>query len=231
MNKVSSCAVLAMAIFLLCFAQSVRAQEFTAELVEATPPAELSPEVAKALSPKAIRITGPEGMLCEIWPSRQISVQAHPAQQLGVIYPEISEGAWIGVVRFLREAEDYRRQTVHPGVYTLRYALHPVDGNHLGVAPQRDFLLLVPADSDPAPAPMPAAQLYELSRRASGTTHPSVWSLVPPEGPKNSALPAVVHHPDEELWIVSFRINAQAEDQNTKEMILSLVIAGHAPEA
>lgn len=231
MNKLCSCTVTVMVFCWLCLAQSISAQEFTAELVEAAPPGELSPEIAKALSPKAIRVAGSEGLLCEIWPSRQVSVQANPAQQLGVIYSELSEGALIGVVRFLREAEDYRRQTVHPGVYTLRYALHPVDGNHQGVSPQRDFLLLVPADSDVAPAPIPSAQLYQLSSRASGTTHPSVWSLVPPEASRNSVLPAVAHHPDEDLWIVSFPVNAQAEGQNAKQLILSLVIAGHAPEA
>jgi hypothetical protein len=30
---------------------------------------------------------------------------------------------------------------------------------------------------------------------------------------------------------VSFPVNAQAEGQNAKQLILSLVIAGHAPEA
>ena len=34
----------------------------------------------------------------------------------------------------------------------MRYALMPDDGNHLGVAPNRDFLLLVRAADDPDPA-------------------------------------------------------------------------------
>ncbi len=231
MHRIRSSAFTALLVCLFSFLQSALAQGFKAEILEAAPPRELSTAIAETLSNRAIRISSPQGPLCEIWLTRRVLIRANPAQQLGVIYPQLSEGTLIGVVRFIREAEDYRRQTVRPGVYTMRYALHPVDGNHLGVSPQRDFLLLVPADSDTDSAPMPVAQLYEASDLASGTTHPSIWSLVPPEVSQDLELPAVAHRPDEELWLVSFRVEAQAEGQSATGMVLSLVIAGHAPEA
>lgn len=72
---------------------------------------------------------------------------------------------------------DFRRGRVKPGVYTLRYAQNPVDGNHQGVAPQRDFLLLAQTQADTSAANVARDELLALSRNALGTTHPTVWSL------------------------------------------------------
>jgi len=70
----------------------------------------------------------------------------------------------------------------------MRYALLPNDGNHLGVAPTRDFVLLVPVASDPDPArALSEAELIRLSLQASGTSHPAVFSMAPP----SSQLPSV----------------------------------------
>src|SRR5205807_123366 len=74
-----------------------------------------------------------------------------------------------------------RKQLIKPGVYTLRYALLPDNGNHMGVAPQRDFLLASPATDDQDAATVTIDQTLALSRKATGSNHPSVWSLGPPE--------------------------------------------------
>ncbi len=55
------------------------------------------------------------------------------------------------MVRFPQGMSDYRGQSLPPGVYTLRYQLLPQDGNHMGVAPNPDFLLASPAASDSRP--------------------------------------------------------------------------------
>ncbi len=65
-----------------------------------------------------------------------------------------------------------------PGVYTLRYGNYPVNGNHQGVAPQRDFLVLAPVALDKSgDAISDFDALMELSRKASGTPHPAVLSF------------------------------------------------------
>jgi hypothetical protein len=120
----------------------------------------------------------------------------------------------------------YRKQRVQPGVYTLRYALHPVDGNHMGVAPQRDFLLLAPAADDRSTEALNFDELMNLSHKVTGTRHPSVWSLVEPEDDPDS-LPALIHWEDEGLWILYLK--AQAGEG--VEFPLALVIVGYAPEA
>ena len=81
----------------------------------------------------------------------------------------------------------------------MRYALMPADGNHMGAAQYRDFILLVPlaADSDPAAQPS-FAEVVTLSRKASGTGHPAVFPLAAPE---SVAEPALAKDYDEN-WIL-----------------------------
>src|SRR3989449_6183513 len=114
---------------------------YTAEKFSAAPPAEVSAAVREVLSSDGIRVRGPKGPLCEIWLRKAIPLNANPSNELGIAFLEFAEGTLAAVVRFPADVTDYRQQHVKPGVYTLRYALNPVNGNHQGVAPQRDFLL------------------------------------------------------------------------------------------
>src|SRR3990172_627846 len=131
----------------------------------------------ETLAAEGVRVVGPEGPLCEIWLQKAVPTRSNAGMELGIAYPQIAEGTLVGAVRFLAETNDFRRLRVKPGVYTMRYALHPTDGNHMGVAAQRDFLLLAPAAADANPAGMTYNEAVALSRKASGTSHPSVWSL------------------------------------------------------
>src|ERR1700758_5521707 len=66
----------------------------------------------------------------------------------GALYPELTDGEFVGVVQFAQPFTDFRGQSVPAGLYSLRYQLLPQDGNHLGVAPNPDFLLAIPATAD-----------------------------------------------------------------------------------
>ena len=84
----------------------------------------------------------------------------------------------LGVIRFDAQGQDRRGQTIKPGVYTLRYGLIPINGDHQGAAPQRDFLVLSPAANDKDLNSTPAFDaLMDMSRKASGTPHPAVMSF------------------------------------------------------
>ena len=69
----------------------------------------------------------------------------------GVAYPNLAESTLIAVIHFPQAAADFRGHRIPAGFYTLRYAIMPNDGNHLGAAPNRDFLLVIPAESDTDP--------------------------------------------------------------------------------
>jgi hypothetical protein len=63
-------------------------------------------------------------------------------------------------------------------VYTLRYQLLPQDGNHMGVAPNPDFLLASPVAADSRPEQSYVyRKLVALSARSTGTNHPAVIAL------------------------------------------------------
>lgn len=206
------------------------AQGYVAEVVSAAPPEAVPAAVRALLGEGAIRISGPEGTFAELWLRRMIPAKAQPAPSLGVAYPRLIPGALVGVIRFAAEGLDYRGQRVQPGLYTLRYLLHPVDGNHTGVAPQRDFLLLAPSAQDQEPAALSFDALTALSGEAFGTGHPSVWSLpAPDDGP--GSFPALVHREDEGLWILYTRVTLEPEGGEPEEVPLALVVAGQAPEA
>jgi hypothetical protein len=214
----------------LPLAAAAGAQAYKAEVVAAEAPAEVAAGVKAELAPGASRVTGPDGVLCELWIRKSVPARAKPEAALGVNYAELSEGALLGVIRFARDAKDYRRQGVRAGVYTLRYALLPVDGNHMGVAPNRDFVLLSRAADDASAGGVGMEALLERSRKASGSSHPTIWALWAGDAPETS-LPAMQHEEEGDMWILVFRIKVQPEGGAEKELTIELVVSGSAPEA
>lgn len=191
----------------------------------AAPPSDLPAALQGAISSNAIQVSGASGPYCEIWLAKSVPTAPTPDTSLGVNFGQIPQGALIAVVKFDIQGADYRNQPIKPGVYTLRFGLQPVNGDHQGVSPYRDFLLAAPASADTSTAPVAPDALYNLSRKASGTGHPSVWSLVPAdEAP--ATLPAIAHQQEEsDQWVVFF----QAPLATPVKM--GLVVVGHATES
>ncbi len=219
--------------FLLTFAFALlaspraHAQGYTVEVTNDAPPESLAAAVRDTLAPKGLRVTTPTGPLCEIWLRKSVPGGA-ASQDLGVVYPQLQMGTLVGAVVFNPDIKDYRRQVVHSGVYTLRYALSPVNGNHQGVAPQRDFLVAIPADLDKDPAALNENQTIEASKKSTSTNHPSVWSLVPGDGAA-SAKPAMTQDTGADLWIVQFSVPIAAGGAPAP-VRMGLVVVGFGPE-
>ena len=214
-------------VLTFCGAARVSAQGYKVESAAIAAPAELSAAVRDALSPQALRVSGPGGVVCEIWLRKTVPGQA-AAQNLGVVYTQISEGTLVAAIRFPADLKDYRRQNVKAGVYTLRYALSPVNGNHQGVAPQRDFLLAIPTAADQDPVNVSQAQTIELSKKSTSTNHASVWCLMPGDGAAGAAA-AVTHDSDADLWIAQFSIPIAAGGA-AAPVRMGLVVVGFGPE-
>ncbi len=213
-----------------CVAESVSAQAYKAEVLSEAPPTELSGSVREALSPTVIRVSGPGGVICDIWLRKAVPGKANVLQSLGAVYPQLAEGTLVAVIRFPNAAKDYRKQPIKAGVYTLRYLLLPEDGNHMGVAAQRDFVLASPAESDGDSTTTSIEQTIALSRKSTGSKHPSVWSLGPAEDHPQS-LPSVFHLQDGDLWLVEFGLPLQTGTGDVSVLSMALVVVGSAPEA
>lgn len=145
-------------------------------------PPDGTPEgVGAALDPEGLRVVPDGEPPWELWlASGPPTGAAEPSGGLGRAFPDLPEGAFLGLLHLPEAWTEYSGRRVAPGLYTLRYLLRPEDGNHMGVSVYRDFLLLVPAADDPGPDASPGEdELIELSRGATGTRHPAVLALFP----------------------------------------------------
>jgi hypothetical protein len=140
-----------------------------------------SDALKKVLEPNGSRISIGGELYCEIWLRAGLPAGKTDAQ--GAMYTALGESVLVGVMTIVKPTTDFRGQAVKPGTYTLRYAVHPVDGNHLGISPIRDFLALVPVEIDQNPDAHPKfEELMKMSAKVAGTNHPAVISLVPAQG-------------------------------------------------
>lgn len=143
------------------------------------PPGGLSEAVKAALPAEGLAVEAGGKVAAEFWIRREIDKRDGGATKLGVEFASIPEGSLLGAVRFPEGFNDYKGDALPAGVYTLRYAVQPADGNHMGVSLHRDFVLLVPAADDPGAKPLAVADLHAASRKATGTKHPAVLAVFP----------------------------------------------------
>jgi hypothetical protein len=221
--SIRSVAVIIASVFVL--AGGAQAQGYKVEALNEPPPQDLAAAIRAELSSTGLRISGPAGPICDLWLRKTIPLRAATSTELGVSFPQLAEGTLIGAMHLPNVTKDYRRQQVKPGVYTLRYGINPQNGDHMGVAPQRDFLMASTAAVDQDPATLTLDQTFKLSKSATGSAHASVWSLSSAESNPKS-LPSVFHMDDGDLWLVEFQVTTSGAPLN-----MALVVAGFAPEA
>jgi hypothetical protein len=207
------------ALCLACLAQAGKVETLGPPTDSSIPAA-----VVQALDSHGQRLKPADGSpVCDIWLRKSVPVQAAKKKEgEGLLYPELSESTLVGVISFPQATTDFRGQPIAPGTYTLRYELIPDDGNHLGVAANRDFLLLVPVadDSDPA-AVFKFDELVRMSRKATGTGHPGPMSLTQVSG-QGTAL----SKDSEDHWIFSGTLKLDSG----KDLPFALVVKGTAAQ-
>jgi len=191
-------------------------------------PQGLSDKVLPLLDETGYRVTGPDGVICEIWLAKEVAKKPDFQPTLFVKYP-FTVGQFMGAIRLPTKgaAIDFRGQELPTGTYTLRYGHQPQDGNHLGTSDVLDFLLACSPEVDTDPAAVPSVQeLFARSAKAAGSTHPAIFLLVPaPEKPFEK--PALKHDSDKDLWILNVNVNAKAGDQKSVQP-LQIVVSGQS---
>lgn len=144
--------------------------------IDALSAAGASDELKHAVEDKGYRVALDDGWTAEFWFAKQLKTATKDI--VGALYPGLANAEFVGVVNLSKGMTDFRGQAIPAGMYTLRYQLLPQDGNHLGVAPNPDFLLAIPVAGDPNPE---QRYLYKkfvaLSAQATGTNHPAVIAL------------------------------------------------------
>jgi len=152
----------------------------TVETAKVDPPQEISQEVRNTLQPETLRVLQDGQPFAEFWLRADVPLASSPSTELGVSFGQLKVGTLVGAVRFAAKWSDYKDLPIAPGVYTLRYAVQPQDGAHMGVSIYRDFLLLIPAkiDGDPDQEFRPD-ELVKASAEAAVGRHPATLSLFP----------------------------------------------------
>jgi hypothetical protein len=95
-------------------------------------------------------------------------------------WTNVPDGALVGTVRLSAPMSDIRGVSMKPGVYTLRFARQPQNGDHMGVSPFREFLLVAPAADDQAAEAVGYKGAVALAKKTIGKSHPAALSLDPP---------------------------------------------------
>lgn len=205
------------AFLLVVMATGAFAQEtLTVQARKQAPPTTVAPEILKALDGQGYRIQDEKGEpYAEIWLRQATPGSEKPAGPKGAIqFPFLVDGELLGVLEFGKEGHDYRDQPIAKGVYTMRYGLQPVNGDHLGVSTYRDYVLLLPAGKDKALAAPTRKQLEERSAESAGTSHPaSFLLLMAPPGAKPD--PSMVRDAEKDLWsvVLPLRLRTKAGEE------------------
>src|SRR4051812_6729097 len=124
-------------------------------------PSEIGAPVAAVMSPGGVRVAV-SGNTLTFWWVKQLGTK--PASG----WSDVPEGTLAGAVKIEKDFRDVRGRVIKAGTYTLRYGIQPANGDHLGVSPFRDFLLLSPAAHDTDPAPRGHDGTVQLSKETIG---------------------------------------------------------------
>jgi len=152
------------------------AQQYKAEPAGAPAPAEVAAPMAALLQKDGVKITNKGAPYCELW--FRTAKPSGGTSEDGATFTGVPMGAFLGVIHFDGRGADRRGQNIKSGVYILRYGLIPVNGDHQGAAPQRDFMVMSLSGEDKDPNATPAFEaLTTESKKVSGTPHPAVLSF------------------------------------------------------
>ena len=194
-----------LALALLVLSHAAAADKVTLKVEDKEPPKELGDAVRALLTGKAMTVTDDAGkVVCTVWAVKELEAKGTAEEvKAGPKYAHVEETTVVGAIQFPAEWRDYRKQKVKAGVYTLRLAIQPMDGDHQGTAPFNDFCLLCPAGMDKKPDLLEAKAMHELSAKSVGRKHPGMMLLFPNRKPPDA--PAIEAKPKDN-WVVSFGV-------------------------
>jgi hypothetical protein len=215
--------VLAAAALLLLASTSFPADsKYSVKVGDSAPPKELAEPIRALLSAKGMTVADEKGkVLGMFWPVKSLESKAKPSDA-GLKYTQIDETTVVGAVKFAEPWTDYRKQKVKAGAYTLRLAVQPMDGDHMGTAPYNEFVLLCPAAEDRKPDLLEVTAMHELSAKSIGRKHPAMMLLFPNKTPPEA--PAIQAKPNNH-FLLSYRVPVSAGGEKS-QLGFSLVIVG-----
>lgn len=178
-----------------------------------SPPESVAPPIRKSLSDHVIRLSRDDKPVYEIWLVKSVPVKRVPADSSDSL-GALRETTLLGVIAVNAAERDYRDDGIESGIYTMRFALKPQDGNHLGTSVHPYFCVLTRIARDSSPSALGSYnKLVDASSIDTATDHPVILSLFPVDKP-DSPLPSL-HAPAEDHKAVRVGIPAVPGDPDT----------------
>jgi hypothetical protein len=151
----------------------------TLKVVDKEPPKGLNPAIAATLQKSAVQLLEGDKPVFEFWFASELSLTAKPASPDKAL-DVVKQATLLGAVSVSKALHDYREDTLPAKVHTMRFALQPQDGNHLGTAEFLYFAVLVPSNLDTKPDGIADYKaLVKASSKETSTDHPVILSLRP----------------------------------------------------
>ena len=147
----------------------------TGEEGSVPPPVALAEPVRSLLFQESTDIRRGDDLI-RAWGVRALPLSAGETAE----WSNVPSGSLIGAMQTEAPLPDIRGVPIAPGVYTLRFALQPQDGDHMGVSPYRQFLVVAPAAEDRTAEPLGYDGAVALGKKTHGRSHPAVLSIDPP---------------------------------------------------
>lgn len=205
-------------------AAAQEAEPLKLKTVEKEPPGDFDASIKEVLSNKCVQLVGEEGPVLEFWLRDPVPLQSAPGSVEGSL-DAIAPTTLVGVVRATEQQRDYRDDEIFEGMYTMRYATLPQDGNHMGVAPFRYFVLLTPPFLDEELDSFDAqAALEEASLEDTASAHPVNMSLRPVDSAEGE-FPRLTE-PDEETKAMAIKLTGKSSE-GKHPLVFELVYKGH----
>lgn len=212
-------------VLVLAAAAAARADDYSVQPLKEGAPAEVAEALKKELAAEGTRILKGDKPYMDFW-WRGFAPASDAKAPLGVRFPEIKPGGFLGVIRIHGGAADFKNQKYPAGTFTLRYQIQPEDGDHQGTAESRDFLLLGPAAADTTPDALGEKESVKLSAKVNGKKHPIVLWLVPPA--EEGKGPRIVR--DDAKEHVLFETSIPQGKKEGKPLPMAVVVVGKAAE-
>ena len=216
--------VLAAALVYALLQPSTNAADLSLRVTEKEPPKELDASIIGKLQTKPVQLLEGDKPIYEFWFVSELPLKSKPASA-GKALDQIKEATLLGAVAVSKSQRDYRDDDLAAGVYTMRFAFQPQDGNHLGTAEFNYFAVLVPAKLDRSPDGIADyKKLVKTSGRETSSGHPIILSLRPPSS-ESGDMPKL-NDPAPEHKSVRVKVPAKVSGGEQAAAIFEIVYEG-----
>jgi hypothetical protein len=214
--------ILGGALLLAGATQGVSA-DLTLKVADKEPPKELGESIRAKLQTKAVQLLDGDKPVYEFWFCNEIPLQSKPessSKGLDTLKP----ATLIGAVAVPKARRDYRDDELAANIFTMRFALQPQDGNHLGTAEFLYFAVLVPAKTDTQLDGITEyKRLVKASSKETSSDHPVILSLRPASS-DTGGFPSL-QQPVPDHKSVRVKVPAKAGDAKT-DLVFEIVYEG-----